>query len=196
MAFANTMEEFDLQPGEHVITKVRQHIFILVLSLLPFVLLALVPFIVNAFFGFITGNASPLPTGTNLEAQAQAFAPLGKFAAGVWWLFVWMAAFQVLTRYVLTVWVITNIRIVDIKQFGFFSRKVSSFLLLRVQDVTTDIHGILGTLIGFGKLHVDTAGHDEEFAMEGIAHPQRVRDTIMDQVAILQHTNELDASGI
>jgi uncharacterized membrane protein YdbT with pleckstrin-like domain len=102
---------------------------------------------------------------------------------------VWTAAFGMSTRYYLTVWVITNLRIVDIKQHGFFNREVSSFLLTRVQDITTDVAGILGTLIGFGRLSVETAGKDEEFEMANIAHPEAVRDVIMAQVAQLHHAD-------
>lgn len=183
------MEEVDLQPGEHVITSVRQHLFVLAFRLLPFLVLFFVPaFLEGAYRAFIAA----VPGATELTGSGA----LAQFLTGAWWLFVWMGAFHTFTRFYLTVWIITNFRIVYIQQYSLFSRQVSSFLLLRVQDVTTDIHGIFATLIGFGKLHVDTAGHDEEFAMHGIAHPQRVRDIIMDQVALLQHTNELDKSGI
>ena len=188
------MEEFDLQPGEHVVLKVRQHVFVLVLKLIPFAVLAFIPFILAGLLGFVAS----VPTSSEaFIAQARSFAPAAIFITGAWWLFVWLGAFMVLMRYALTVWIITNIRIIDIKQYGFFSRKVSSFLLLRVQDVQTEIHGMLATLVGYGKLHVDTAGHEEEFFMHGIAHPQRVRDTIMDQVASLHHVEQLeDRSGV
>lgn len=183
------MEEVDLQPGEHVIKSVRQHLFVLAFRLLPFGILWFVPAILTGAYGFFAETVPGVPTLNESTS-------LGQFLTGAWWLFVWMAAFLTFTRYFLTVWIITNFRIVYIQQYGLFSRQVSSFLLLRVQDVTTEIHGIVATLIGFGKLHVDTAGHDEEFAMHGIAHPQLVRDIIMDQVALLQHTTEQDRSGI
>ena len=40
----------------------------------------------------------------------------------------------------LDLWVITNDRIVDVEQFGLFSRTVSELDLFRIQDVTTDVH--------------------------------------------------------
>lgn len=183
------MEEVDLQPGEHVIKSVRQHLFVLAFRLLPFCILWLVPTVLTSAYGFFAAAVPGAP------ALTESSSP-GQFLTGAWWLFIWMTAFLTFTRYFLTVWIITNFRIVYIQQYGLFSRQVSSFLLLRVQDVTTDIHGIFATLIGFGKLRVDTAGHDEEFVMHGIAHPQEVRDLIMDQVSLLQHTNEQDRSGI
>lgn len=176
------MEEFDLQPGEHVITSIRLHPFVLALTLLPYVFLALVPALLgkllDVFATFSMETAAVIPA---LDPAVMTLL------TGFWWLFVWMAAFAAFTRYYLTLWVITNLRIVDIRQFGFFSRSVSSFLLARVQDVTTEIYGILGTLIGYGRLNVQTAGQEEDFYLDDMPHPQLVRDLIMDQVAKLQH---------
>jgi hypothetical protein len=178
------MEEFELEPGEHVVQNVRTHPFVLVMELLPFALIFFLPNMVSAFGSYIS-FISP--------GSVAAFNTLGfpahvlRFFSGIWYLAIWTAAFSFLTRYYLTVWVITNMRIVDIKQYSFFNRQVSSFLLVRVQDVTTDVSGMLGTLIGYGKLSVQTAGQNDEFCMGNIARPEVVRDVIMSQVAQLHH---------
>ena len=119
-------------------------------------------------------------------------AHIGRFFLGTWLLCVWTGAFSTFTQYYLTVWVITSLRIVDIRQKGFFSREVSSFMLTRVQDVTTDVSGVLATLFHFGRLSVETAGNDEDFAMNGISAPADIRDTIMRQVAIAHNANPQD----
>jgi hypothetical protein len=176
------MEEFELEPGEVVIKSVRTHLFVLVTQLIPF----LIAFFVPAILGFLLGLVS------SMNPQAASLLPnagLGRFVTGIWYLLVWTAAFSLVTRFYLTVWVITNLRIVDIKQYSFFNREVSSFLLTRVQDITTDVSGVLGTLIGFGRLSVETAGKDEDFQMANIAHPEMVRDVIMSQVAQLHHAD-------
>jgi uncharacterized membrane protein YdbT with pleckstrin-like domain len=177
------MEEFELEPGEHVITQVRQHLFVLFLRILPLVFMAIAPFIVEPILSAILSM--------NEGAQAVAasgLSPSFRFFVGLWWLLAWMMLFHIVTKYFLTVWVITSHRIVDIEQIGFFRRKVSSFLLVRVQDVTTDIHGILATLIGYGDINVETAGGNEEFRMRGIRSPEYIRDIIMTEVAKLHHS--------
>jgi uncharacterized membrane protein YdbT with pleckstrin-like domain len=182
------MEEFELEPGEHVIIQVRQHLFVLGLRLLPLVLMAVAPFIVWPLFNALLSM--------NEDARAVAastVSPSFRFFVGLWWLLIWMMLFHIITKYFLTVWVITSHRIVDIHQIGFFRRKVSSFLLVRVQDVTTDIHGILATLIGFGNINVETAGSREEFCMRGIRSPEYIRDIIMTEVAAL-HQNQYDGA--
>lgn len=173
------MEEFELEPGERIIKEVRQHPFVLFLRLVPIVLLALAPFIIVPLFEILL----------NQDSAGDGVSSHFRFFVGIWWIFLWMYIFHTFTKYFLTVWVITSHRIVDIHQVGFFRRKVSSFLLLRVQDVTTNIHGILQTLIGFGDINVETAGSYEKFCMRGIHAPEYIRDLIMREVALL-HENE------
>lgn len=186
------MEEFELENGEIAIRSIRQHVFVLALKFIPLVILAFLPFFGLAFISFF---AQMNPGTAEALAQAQIPEHTVRFFTGVWLLGILTAAFSIFTRYYLTVWVITNMRIVDINQYGFFSRKVSSFLLIRVQDVTTEVSGLLGTLIGFGRLSVQTAGNDEDFNMEGIAHPAIVRDVIMSQVTQLHHS-EMQSGGM
>ena len=72
----------------------------------------------------------------------------------------------------------------NIKQRRFFSREVSSLFLSRVQDVTTDVTGILSSLLGIGDIKVQTAGEDVEFVMRGIPRPEQMRDVILKYVSV------------
>lgn len=187
------MEEFELEPGEVVLHSVRQHPFVLFMRILPFIILAIAPMIVlSAFMKLAAMGGQDL---SGLAAQLSPESPVVRFMLGMWWLFAWVGAFGTFTRFYLTVWIITSSRIVDIKQYSFFNRQVSSFLLIRVQDVTTEIYGVVGTIVGYGRLHVETAGRDERFTMDGIAHPQYIRDVIMNQVATL-HGSDAPPSGL
>ncbi|MEA2701931.1 MAG: hypothetical protein QOE22_640 [Candidatus Parcubacteria bacterium] len=177
------MEEFELEPGETILLQIRQHLFVLFLKLLPFILLAIAPFIVAPLFAMFAKTAAGAAVSGDLS-------PAFRFFIGLWWLFLWMGSFQIITKFFLTSWVITSHRIVDIEQIGFFSRKVSSFLLLRVQDVTTDVRGILSTLIGFGDIHVETAGNHETFYMRNVRSPEYLRDLIMGEVALLHQDGD------
>lgn len=183
------MEEFELEPGEVIIQSVRSHLFVLALRLLPFLFMAFVPWILSGFFSLFSAAA---PQAGSLFGSLSLPSHLSRFLSGLWFLGLWTGAFTVFTQYFLTVWVITNLRIVDIRQKGFFNREVSSFLLTRVQDVTTDTSGIIPTLIHFGHLSVETAGKEEDFDMSGIADPEGIRDVIMRQVAAAHQGNPLE----
>lgn len=176
-------EEFHLEHGEKVTAAVRKHWFVFLVSLLPFALLAWGPLLLRDFF---IGAAVKSPDIA--AAVGPFFAADNEWARlllGLWWLVLWICAFNVFTTYYLDLWIITTNRIVYIHQRGFFRREVSSFLLNRVQDVSSSIHGFFPTIIGYGTLKVETAGHEEQFIMYGVPHPQRLRDLVMTEIAAL-----------
>ncbi|KND49729.1 MAG: hypothetical protein AB203_01425 [Parcubacteria bacterium C7867-008] len=184
------MEEFELELGEVVKQSVRQHWFLLVLKLIPYIVLTLAPIVILPLYVLFATSASA--AGAQVPVLDISLGnSLVRFLLGTWWLFIWMATFTMLTKFFLTQWIITSTRIVDITQESLFSRRVSSFLLARVQDITTDISGVFPTLIGYGTLNVETAGREEKFSMEGIAHPEDVRDLIMREIADLQNHDGL-----
>ena len=175
------MEEFELEPGEHVILEVRKHWLVFAVQLLPYLLLAVLPLFIPLLYSLL---AEAAPGAAALVSHAPDFSTSwARFALGLWWLLLWVGGFNTFTRYFLDVWVVTSTRIVDIRQLGFFRRQVSSFLLGHIQNVTTDVEGILPTLFGFGTIHVETAGQDERFIMSGVGDPGGLRDLIMREVA-------------
>lgn len=171
------MKEFELEPGEHVVKEVRKHWFLFLTGLLPFAIIAVIPFALPKLLVL----APPLAPYASLFDY---HAPLMRAALGVWMLISWTGAWNAFTRYFLNVWVLTNKRIVSIKQRGYFSREVSSLFLTRVQDVTTDVVGILPSLIGFGTIKVQSASEEVEFIMFGIPRPEQMRDLILRYVSL------------
>ena len=176
------MKEFELEPGEHVVKETRKHWFLFLIELLPYVLLAFAPFILPKFFAL----APPLaPYAGFFDYQT----PLARTGLGVWLLLWWTGAWGAFTRYFLNVWIFTNERIVNIKQHRYFSREVSSLFLSRVQDVTTEVTGVLPSLLNIGDIKVQTAAEDVEFVMRGIPRPEQMRDIILKYVSTkLQNT--------
>jgi len=169
------MREFELEPGEHVVRQTRKHWFLFVVGLIPYVILALLP----ALIAPLMRLAPPLaPYALLLDFTA----PLLRATLGLWLLLVWTAAWGALTRYYLNAWILTNQRIVEIKQRRYFNREVSSVLLDRVQDVTTDVRGVIPSLLGIGSIKVQSAGAMNEFHMFGIPHPEEMRDLILKYV--------------
>ena len=170
------MKEFELEPGEHVVKEARKHWFLFVLELLPYVILVAVPYALPNVFALHPALIPFLPL---LDIQN----PLVRAVLGVYLLIVWTGAWNAFTRYFLNLWVLTNQRIVDIRQRGYFRRRVSSLLIGRVQDVTTNVNGILPSLLGFGTINVQSAGAVNEFKMTGIPRPEQMRDLILKYVS-------------
>lgn len=177
------MKEFELESGEHVVRETRKHWFLFLAELLPFAILMVLPFVLPKL----------LPLAPPLAPYASFFSyetPLARALLGVWLLLWWTGAWGAFTRYFLNAWVLTNKRIVNIKQRGFWNREVSSLFLTRVQDVTTGVEGILPSLLAIGNIKVQTAAEDVEFVMQGIPRPEQMRDIILRYVS-----TKTDAAG-
>ncbi len=165
------VDRIDLESGEKLVATSRRHKFTLILeliglslvSLIPIVLLfvalayqELLPFVVLDYFSFFT------------------------YFYAFWLLMIWTIVFTVLSEYYLDVLIVTNKRLIIANQKGFWRRSLSSFRLERLQDVNVEINGILATLLDFGTLRAETAGHGaENFHMDNLPNPRALKDKIM-----------------
>ncbi len=171
------MKEFELEPNEHVVLQVRKHWFLFLAELLPYAIIAVIPFALPKLLVL----APPL---AKYASYFDYSTQLARAVLGVWLLVTWTLAWGVFTRYFLNAWVLTNERIVDIKQRAYFSREVSSLFLSRVQDVTTNVVGVLPSLLGIGDIKVQTAAEEVDFVMHGIPRPEVMRDVILKYISV------------
>ena len=170
------MKEFELEPGEHVVKEARKHWLLFFAELLPFAILAVLPFALPKLLLLA-------PPVAQYASYFDYHTVLGRAGLGVWLLVTWTGAWGAFTRYFLNAWVLTNQRIITIKQRRFFFRQVSSLLVSRVQDVTINIDGILPSLLNIGDIKVQSAGAEIEFTMRGIPRPEQMRDLILKYVS-------------
>ncbi len=102
----------------------------------------------------------------------------GAFFLTAWFIIVWIMGWNIWTNYFLNVLLITNMRIFDINQNGFFSRKSSSFRLDHIQNISVHQEGIIQTLLDFGTVHFETAGEDITLEAQYIYHPYEIKKLI------------------
>jgi hypothetical protein len=182
------MKEFELEPGESLVREVRKHWFLFVADLLPFLILAFIPFLIPSMLKL----APPLQRFATLFSYG---SPLARVLLASWWLLVWSAAFNSFTRYFLNAWILTTERVVEIKQFSFFNREVSSLFLNRIEDVTIDTAGIIYSLLDIGDINIQTAGTVDRFTMRGIPRPSQLRDILLKYASAHEHSFEYPAAG-
>ncbi len=156
-------------PGEEIIKILRRDYFIIFKKIMLFVLLLFL----LAVAGFVTFRAEP-----NI-LRGELSYPLLVLGMSVYLLFSWLFFFFSLTDYYLDVWIITNQRIIDIRQDGFFSRTISEQQINKIQDVTSDVKGVFPTIFKFGDVHVQTAGEVSRFFLAEIPEPNEVRNLII-----------------
>jgi len=159
----------NFSPNEKIIKIVRRDLIILlgrllygaVLIVLPLVLLALGLFYNPAWL------SSPL------------IYPVLVLSASVYFLFIWLFIFFQFIDYYLDLWIITSERIIDIQQYGFFSRVIAEQRLYRIQDVASETHGFWATIFRYGEVYVQTAGEKQRFTFYQIPNPDDIRNTII-----------------
>ncbi len=88
--------------------------------------------------------------------------------------------------------IITDKRIIDIDQKGVFSRNVSETTFDKIQDITYEVKGFLGTMLNYGDIAVQTASAQEKIAIKKIANPKQIQDQV---ISIQEQCNENDKAG-
>lgn len=160
----------DFRENERVIAIVRHHWFVLFRDIIGVAILFVLPFFLLplAFsFAVQSGTLPSIPGGVVV------------FFSSLWALIMWHILFARWTDYYYDIWVITNWRIIDIDQKGFFNRSVATLLTLdHIEDVETVVTGVIGSLLNFGNIQVQTAAAHVEFLMSEVPNPTGIERAI------------------
>lgn len=165
-----------LYQNETIILMRRKHWFVFFVHLLPLIFLYFLPFILWSLV------QNTIETSTVNFSLPFAGGRMHMFLTFFWTLIVWMLCFMTWTDYYLDIWVLTNKRIIDIEQRGFFRREVSNFRYEQIQDMTVKVHGLLATFLDYGSLEVQTAGSSAKLDIHGVAKPNELRDIIFNRM--------------
>ncbi|MDP6387725.1 MAG: PH domain-containing protein [Candidatus Pacebacteria bacterium] len=166
-----------LSKDERVEKVIRKHWLILFGDSIGLIILYIIPFLIYWYLFDSTITVDFLIDKIYFHPSPSILV----FTVSAWTLLAWAKLFAIWTDYYLDMWLITNKRIVDIEQKGFFNRDISTFRMERIQDITVEIKGVIATLLNFGNIHVQTAGESQEFIIKGIGRPKYVKEIIMRQ---------------
>lgn len=155
----------DLNPDEKIVLKVRRHKLVLV-----FEALFLVFFIILPPMLFWLSEQTISIKGNDLALFFSVYSAT--------LLIAWMIFFMIWTNYYLDVLIVTNERIIDIEQRGFFHRELSMVRLENIQDITVNVGGILATFLDYGTLKIQTAAEAREFIIHDVPEPSKVKSVI------------------
>lgn len=154
--------------GETIILFLRRHWFIFFMRLLLIIVSIIV--LIAIYFIFFSLNSN---------FQESAYHNLFLFGESLATLFVWNFFFILWLDYYLDAWIVTNERIINIEQRGFFMRNISELKLTKIQDVTSEITGVIPTLLNYGNIYVQTAAEKERFTFYQIPNPNYVKNVIV-----------------
>lgn len=165
---------FTQNPGENVEFSLRRHPIVFIGPIFIFLILSGIPFGAKTI---IYGSATIVLPHPLLDIGMKLFV-------SVYYLAIWIFFFSQFMDYYLDINIVTNDRILDIEQKGLFGRSVSELDLTRVQDVHSEIKGIIPTMLNYGTVEVQTAASEENFHFEQVSNPHRVRQRILELAAL------------
>ena len=145
-----------LDEGEEILGKIRKHWIVYVEDFLLHSFGCLL-FIILAIY---LSSHDKLPFIGTAGSKDSAMVLTGFV------LIFWTSFFYVWTKNYFDVWYVTNQHIIAINQKEIFKREEAFMELVRIQDVFFEKEGFLSTLLGYGKLKVQSAGTEQEFIIE------------------------------
>lgn len=165
-AFSLYPEHIDFESRakeEKVVLFLRQHIIVNVKWVLAAVVMIFVPTVAAVF-----GIFSSLPTGFELVITLS------------WYLFTLAYAFENFLNWYFNVYIVTNMRIVDVDFHNLIYKQVSDANLDKIQDVTYNMGGVARTIFNYGDVFIQTASEVSEFDFLAVPNPDRVVKIIND----------------
>jgi uncharacterized membrane protein YdbT with pleckstrin-like domain len=164
-------KKLGLGDDEKIVVTLRRHWFHLAVEGIVYI------FIFSLLATFVGVGEVYLSTQTG-GSMSKPLA-LGIFVLSFFGLIMWMRFFAAWSDHWLDAWIITDKRVIDIEQKGFFNRQVSSFPLDRIQDVTYDISGIIPMWLHFGNVRIQTASVSKDLIMRQVPFPDLAKERIM-----------------
>ncbi|PIS38894.1 MAG: hypothetical protein COT34_01485 [Candidatus Nealsonbacteria bacterium CG08_land_8_20_14_0_20_43_11] len=150
---------------ETTVLVTRKHWILLLPMLVTLFILILLPFIVCALI--------------EKEIWWHDFSSLYWFLVAVHFLVLWILSFYSITMYFLNTLVVTNKRVIENKQDGFFKYTMNEMELERIQDITVKVFGPLASFLDFGDIEIQSAGTTNKFYLSRFPHPKKIKETIM-----------------
>jgi uncharacterized membrane protein YdbT with pleckstrin-like domain len=153
----------ELMPGETLVMKEHQHWIVMIKPLLLPIAIVVLVALLDAF--------KTIPSDYRILATLAAVALLG-----LWLIVVWV-------RWNSRSFTITDRRV--ILDTGIVSRASKVIALDRVQDISTN-QSLLGRMLGYGRIEIDSAGAAGAEVLSALPHPQRFRDEVFSRAEKLR----------
>jgi membrane protein YdbS with pleckstrin-like domain len=156
-----------LNDNEQIVTVVREHKLYLATRFLP----------LAAIFGALLLAIALLARySPNIFSTCPS---LFLFPIPIISLAVCLRIFGLIISWMLDATVITDNRILTVKQFSLFHLEVVTLQLERVQDVVVEIQGVLENFFDFGTVTIQTASESAGFTIPHTPHPFVVKEKIL-----------------
>lgn len=148
------------QPGEEVLFVFRRHI----IAMRKGFYLLLIPLAITAI--------PPLIWQSNLQLF---LLPVGGLVLGI------ILFFYHFVLWYFTVYIVTNQRIRQVTQKGLFGKDIVELRLSKIQNISYNIPGFTGEVLGFGTIVIQTFVGD--LVIRHVEHPDKTYNKLQDAVS-------------
>jgi len=171
------------QPDEKVLMVIRKHPIVYIRNLMLFLVASILPL---SIFLMFWSNRFPLSEGGTASVVGYMGASLYLLYSLALFLIAWLDD-------EFDLFILTDHRLIDITQVSFLKRTVATTPLDQIQDITSDIHGVLGTLLNYGAIDVQTAAGDaSNFRIDHVPDPAMVARKILNYAEEKKGRNHID----
>lgn len=153
---------------EEVVLFLREHLIVLLPTVLLGGVLLLMPTVLLPFFARFLDLPVRIPTG---------YVVVGFV---FWYVMTFGLLLTRFLRWFFNIYIVTNERLVDIDFVNLLYKEFSEARLEKIQDISFNSRGILAALFNFGTVHVQTAGELPNFSFESVPNPEDIVRTIAD----------------
>lgn len=164
---------FDQKPGEHVEIVKRRHPITFVPQMFLFILMLVLPLVVGQ-----------LVFDGKIDIKNPLLHTSGVLLMSIYYLSALLFFMGQFVDYYLDITIVTNDRIIDIEQKGIFGRQISELDLARIQDVNSEVKGIIASIFNYGLVEVQTAGDEANFEMHDVHDAHNVRQRVIELSAL------------
>lgn len=159
----------ELSSGEEIVLMVRKHWYVF---RDPFVLMFFVPFVLLSGIFFLDYLSLPFIL-KNILGQLSLYGSVIIFLLGfslfVWKFYLWWN----------TYYIVTNKRLILVRQLGLFFHEDRETSLSMIQDVRARVNGLQATLYGYGDVTVQVSSQDAQLILEQVGRPREVQYVIV-----------------
>lgn len=161
------------RPGEEVLFVFRRHI----IAMRKGFYLLLIPFVISA--------VPPLIWQDNLELF---WIPVAGLALGL------ILFFYHFVMWYFTIYIVTTERIRQITQQGLFGKDVIELRLAKIQNISYNIPGFTGEVLGFGTIVIQTFVGD--LVIHNVEHPEKTYNKLQDAVSnVIEQSDQRAGRG-
>ena len=107
------------------------------------------------------------------------YSDLFWFLALLYLAIAWDMFFYGIMIYALNTLIVTDKRVLDSQQKGFFQYTLNEVERDKIQDISIHMNGLFASLFHYGDMEIQSAGAQAKFYFKKIPNPQKVKEIMM-----------------